>query len=221
MDGNRRWAADNGVSHYYGHWAGAQTLIEIVESAKDLGIKTLTVYSFSTENWHRPEEEREALFEIFEHFLIEQKANMLLNDVSLQTIGLLDPFPQKLKDLLEYTKQETSHCKSINLVLALNYGGRDEIRRAVAKISQNCLEGKITPESITEQTISEHLDTSPWGDLDILIRTSGEMRTSNFLLWQQHYAELFFTDTLWPDFNRDHLLDILLSFQKRNRRRGK
>lgn len=216
MDGNRRWAKLRGLPPMMGHWEGAEALTEVIRSASDLGVKTLTVYAFSTENWGRPELEIEGLMNMFELYLVRKKEHMVRDGVNLSAIGDLSRLPERVRNAFYQTKKATEHCDRINLVLALNYGGRDELRRAFAKI----LEEKISPDQLTEEMIAKHLDTSRFGDPDLLIRTSGEMRVSNFLLWQISYTEIFSTDVLWPEFSPKKLLEAILVFQKRNRRLG-
>jgi undecaprenyl diphosphate synthase len=216
MDGNRRWARQNNLLPMIGHWEGAAVLTQIVKSAAELGIKTITVFAFSTENWARPHPEIDALMKIFELYLVREKENMIRDSVRLDAIGKLSQLPPQVQLALEETKAATKHCDKINLVLALNYGGRDEIRRALAKI----LEMKIAPEELTEELIGKQLDTSPWGDPELLIRTSGELRVSNFLLWQISYAEIYVTNVLWPDFSPQELFAAVLAFQRRGRRLG-
>jgi undecaprenyl diphosphate synthase len=216
MDGNRRWARQKGLPPMMGHWEGAETLTEILRSATELGIKTLTVYSFSTENWKRPPHEVEELMNIFELNLIRKREQMVQDGVKLDAIGDLSRLPQRVLNAFHETKKATEHCDRIHLVLALNYGARDEIRRAVVKI----LEEKIPPDQITEETIAKRLDTHRYADPELLIRTSGEMRVSNFLLWQISYAEIVSTPILWPDFSPKHLYEAILAYQKRGRRLG-
>lgn len=217
MDGNRRWAKDQGLPPMMGHWEGAETLSDVLRGASELGVKTLTVFAFSTENWTRPEEEVEDLMNIFELYLMRKKEQMLRDGVKLGAIGDLSRLPEQVLKALEETKKATAHCDKINLVLALNYGGRDEIRRAVIKI----LEENPRPDQITEESIGEHLDTNPYGDPDLLIRTSGEMRVSNFLLWQISYAEIFSTNILWPSFSSQELIKAITAYQSRKRRIGR
>lgn len=216
MDGNRRWAKQNGLPPMMGHWEGAETLTDVLRGASELGVKTLTVYAFSTENWGRSESEVEDLMNIFELYLMRKKEVMVRDGVRLDAIGDLSRLPQRVLDAFHQTKKATEHCDRINLVLALNYGGRDEIRRAVVKI----VEEKIAPDQITEECIGNHLDTNRYGDPELLIRTSGEMRVSNFLLWQISYAEIFSTKVLWPDFSSKELLQAMIAFQNRCRRLG-
>lgn len=216
MDGNRRWARQKNIPPMMGHWEGAETLTEVLKGAAELGVKTLTVYAFSTENWGRPSKEVEDLMNIFELYLMRKKESMVRDGVRLDAIGDLTQLPDRVGRALQETRKATENCDRINLVLALNYGGRDEIRRAVVKMMK---EG-IAPEEVSEELLAKHLDTVRFGDPDLLIRTSGEMRVSNFLLWQISYAEIFSTDTLWPDFSSKYLLEAIRIFQQRSRRLG-
>lgn len=220
MDGNRRWAKQRGLPPMMGHWEGAETLTDIVKASSELGIKTLTVYSFSTENWTRPGTEIEALMNIFELYLIRKREHMIRDGIRLDAIGDLSRLPENVQNAFYQTKKETEHCNRINLNLALNYGSRDEIRRAILKILQENEKNKLLPEEISEEFISRHLDTARWGDPELLIRTSGELRMSNFLLWQISYSELYVTDVLWPDFSPKEILEAVLVFQGRSRRHG-
>lgn len=220
MDGNRRWAKQRGLPPMMGHWEGAEAIIDVVRAASELGVKTLTVYSFSTENWERPEEEIEALMNIFEAYLIRKRELMVKEGIRLHAIGDLSRLPARVRDALEETREMTRSGDRINLVLALNYGSRDEIRRAVVNILQENERQKIDINKITEEFISSRLDTKDWSDPDLLIRTSGELRLSNFLLWQISYAELYMTDVMWPDFTHQKLYEAVCSFQQRTRRRG-
>lgn len=220
MDGNRRWAKRNDQPAVFGHWRGASVLIDVVKAAATLGIEVLTVYSFSTENWARSEEEVLALMEVFRHYLRSQKQIMIDEGICLSAIGDLSKLPEDLQEEFSNVQQETSAGKRIRLVLAVNYGARDEMRRCVVKILENFEKGLLKKEEIDSNLISKFLDTADLPDPDLLIRTSGEMRLSNFLLWQLSYAEFFLTDTLWPDFSPQNLLEAVLSFQKRIRRRG-
>jgi len=220
MDGNRRWAQKKSVPSLGGHWAGAQTLTTVVNAAAEIGIKVLTVYAFSTENWARPQEEVNGLLELLEVFLKEQQAAMLEGGVRLQTIGNISCFPQRLQDAIQTTKDMTSSGEKIELVLALNYGGRDDIKRALQEIVEDYSNHLLSKSDLTELLISQYLDTAKWQDPDLLIRTSGELRLSNFLLWQISYAEIYVTETLWPDFTHLDLYDAILEFQHRQRRIG-
>lgn len=216
MDGNRRWAKQKGLPPMVGHWEGAEVISDILKGAAELGVKTLTVYAFSTENWGRPKSEVEDLMKIFELYLVSKKEVMLRDGVRLDAIGDLSRLPENVLNAFYETKKATEHCDRINLLLALNYGGRDEIRRAIVKI----VEEKLEPDQITEECITKHLDTKLYGDPELLIRTSGEMRVSNFLLWQISYAEIVSTNVLWPDFSSKELLKSIMAFQNRHRRLG-
>jgi undecaprenyl diphosphate synthase len=219
-DGNRRWAKKQTEHFQKGHEAGAGNLIEIVKAGKELGIKTLTFYLFSTENWTRSEEEVAALMWLLQVFLRENCREMQEEGVRLKTIGDLSALPNDALAVLQETMEATAHCDQLEMVLALNYGGRDEIRRAFHHILDHYSEGKLRKEEVTETLIASYLDTKHWKDPDLLIRTSGEIRISNFLLWQLSYTEIYSTELLWPEFTPDDLLDAVLDFQKRDRRLG-
>ena len=220
MDGNRRWATLKGLAPEAGHWKGAQTLTQVVESALRLGIKVLTVYAFSTENWARSKNEIESLFELFKIYLNRVRSRMVKKGVKVVTIGDQEPFPNDVKKALDKTKVATQDCENLTLVLALNYGGRDDLRRAMVKIFADVEAGKIAKEQLSEEMLSRYLDTAAIGDPDILIRTSGEKRISNFLLWQISYSEVYITDVLWPEFTEKHLIEAIFEFNKRDRRLG-
>jgi len=219
-DGNRRWAKKQQENSNHGHQAGADVLIEMVKAAKQLGVKVITFYLFSTENWNRPNEEVAALMWLLKEFLNEQRAEMVEEGVRLKTIGDLTALSQDVLDVVDQTKQATEHCRDIDMVLALNYGGRDELTRAFQKIMDDCKSGKLQQDQITESLIGRYLDTADMGEPDLLIRTSGEMRLSNFLLWQLSYSEIYITEVLWPDFTPNNLLEAVIEYQKRERRLG-
>lgn len=219
-DGNRRWAKKQLEQAISGHRSGANVIIDIVKAARELGIKAITFYMFSTENWNRPKEEIDALMWLLQEFLRENLAEMLEYGVRIHTIGDLSALPQEAYEVVEETRSATAHCTDIDMVLALNYGARDEMRRAVQKIVDDCNNHRINKDQITESLIAKYLDTAPWGDPDLYIRTSGELRVSNFLLWQISYSEIYITDTLWPDFTPNELLKAVSEFQKRQRRLG-
>ena len=220
MDGNRRWARKRSLPPNAGHWRGAETLTHIVTGASQLGIKTLTVFGLSTENWKRPQNEIDALMQLIKIYLIKQRESMVQEGVRLDTIGDLSPFPQDIIEEIDRSKDLTAGGSKIDLILALNYGGRDDIKRATQAIVADCLQGNLSHNLISEETITKYLDTSKWKDPDLIIRTSGENRLSNFLLWQASYAEVLITDVLWPDFNAKDLLQSLEEYQKRERRSG-
>lgn len=220
MDGNRRWAKRKLLSSSFGHEAGAQIVESIVKKAIDLNIKVLTLFAFSTENWKRSKIEVEYLFTIFEKQLQSLRGSMMENGVCLQTIGNLDPLPQSLKDLIANVKSETSINKKFTLVLAFNYGARDEIIRAVKKILVDLKGDKVTLEKVDETLFSGYLDTVGLSDPDLVIRTSGEKRVSNFLLWQSAYSEFYTADVLWPDFKPIDLEKAVVDYSLRQRRKG-
>ncbi len=220
MDGNRRWAKRQGLPAIMGHWKGAETLTRIVRSASELGIKALTVYSFSTENWSRAKEEIDGLMHLFKVYLEKEREPMAREGVRLDAIGDHSRLPPFVLRELELSKSYTAHCKKIDLVLAINYGGRDDIRRAFLTMLKDCEKGNLSKDQITEQLISQYLDTAKWPDPDLLIRTSGERRQSNFLLWQLCYSEFHHTDILWPDFDEHDLLQAVREHQLRQRRIG-
>lgn len=218
-DGNRRWARSCGVSHRDGHFRGAEVVMDIVEAAKALGLETVTVYTFSTENWNRPKEEIDVLMFLLVDFLTRYRKRMIENGVKFATIGALEGLSEEIQTTIQETKVATEACHDINLVLALNYGGRDDICRAVNALMQDVVNGKV-PQNITEDVLQRYLDTHRWGNPDLFIRTSGEKRLSNFLLWQLSYSEIYFTDTLWPDFSPRDLLAAIKDYQRRERRHG-
>jgi undecaprenyl diphosphate synthase len=225
MDGNRRWMRKQFLGKVLnplgGHWAGAETLTRIVESAADLGVKVLTVFGFSTENWGRSPEEVSTLLQILQSYLEKNRQKMVEQEVRFHVIGDLTPFSSSLKKTIAQTCEATAQGRGIDFVVALNYGGRDEMRRVMKRVVSKVLSGDLQMEAITEETISQFLDTAPFGDPDLLIRTSGEKRISNFLLWQLAYTEVYLTETFWPDFTARELLKAVLEFQKRQRRKGK
>lgn len=220
MDGNRRWAKLKGMPTAFGHWKGAETLTNIVKAAADLGVKVLTVYAFSTENWFRHEDEVNYLMELFENYLLQQKESMIEMGVKLDAIGDLSRLPDRLLKVLLEVKQATELGSRIELVLALSYGGRNEILRGVKALLLDCESGKIDKQKIDESVFSGYLDTAKWPDPDLLIRTSGENRLSNFLLWQLCYTEVVITDVLWPDFEKKNLENAVNEYRTRRRRRG-
>jgi undecaprenyl diphosphate synthase len=220
MDGNRRWAKQLGLPAYAGHMRGAENLTQIVKAASRLGIKVLTVYTFSMENWRRSAEEIGWLMQIFKHFLVKQRQQMIDEGVKLGAIGDLSRLPQDVRAIFEETRAATAGGTQIELVLALSYGGRDDIRRALVSIIADYERGAIDKSQLSEQLISGYLDTAPWGDPHLLIRTSGEKRLSNFLLWQVSYSEVYITDMHWPEFDEQELHRAVLDYQMRERRFG-
>jgi len=220
MDGNRRWAKRQGLPAMMGHWKGVEALTKIVRAASEIGIRTLTVYSFSTENWSRTKEEVDALMHLFKIYLKTQRVPMLREGVCLNTIGDLTRLPPFVLRELECSKAYTAASKKIDLVLAMNYGGRDDIRRAFVAMMGDVEKGLLLKEQISERLIGDYLDTARWPDPELLIRTSGEQRQSNFLLWQASYSEFYNPDVLWPDFNQYDLLQAVRQYQLRQKRQG-
>ncbi|HHY60974.1 MAG TPA: isoprenyl transferase [Clostridia bacterium] len=220
MDGNGRWAQKRNMPRAAGHRQGVESLKRIVEACLELGIEILTVYAFSTENWKRPKEEVDILMNLLVEYLQKEIANLEQQGVRICPIGEISKLPATAVRELEEAQERTKHNHRLILNVALNYGGRAEIARAVKEIAQLVREGKISPEDITEDTISDHLTTRGMPDPDLLIRPSGEYRISNFLLWQIAYTEFWFTDTLWPDFSKEDLLEAIRAYQKRERRFG-
>lgn len=221
MDGNRRWAKKNNLGYFDGHKKGADNLRHIVKAAAALGIKILTVFAFSTENRNRSAQEVAALMGLFHRYLIEFTKTLKEENVKLRLIGDISKLPEKLRKTFEASIEETKECDKIDLVVAINYGGRDDITRAVKKIITDYNQKKIEGSMITEELISSYLDTASLPDPDLLIRTSGELRLSNFLLWQMSYAEFYVVDALWPEFSEIHLYEAIVEYQKRERRFGK
>lgn len=219
-DGNRRWAKKRFSSVDAGHREGADTLMETVKAAKEIGIEAITFYSFSTENWNRPPEEVMALMALFANYLTEQIEEMVQCGIKLETIGDLSTLPYFLCEAIQETKLATHECDKIELILALNYGSRNEICRAFQAMLKDYELQSLCREEINEKTISRYLDTHKWRDPDLLIRTSGELRVSNFLLWQISYAEIHVAPVLWPDFTPQHLVEAIVDFQGRQRRWG-
>jgi undecaprenyl diphosphate synthase len=220
MDGNRRWARKNFIKAHLGHHEGVKRVNEIIARAAGIGIKVITLFAFSTENWKRNQTEVEFLLYLFEINLNKMKPSMQKEGVRLRTIGNLEPFPLSLKRLITDVEAETASNNRIELVLALNYGGRDELTRACKTIAEHCKNGALSSAEINEDLLNRYLDTANWQDPDLIIRTSGEMRLSNFLLWQASYAELYITETLWPDFSAIEFDKAILEYQKRQRRKG-
>lgn len=223
MDGNGRWAKQRGLPRYKGHIEGAKTFRRIGEFAADVGVKCLTFYAFSTENWKRPQEEVDAIMQLFREYLIEAEDRKAENEekgISLRFIGDRAGIPEDILALMEHTEAESSEKNNVILNIAINYGGRHEITQGVQEIAKKVAAGEVAPDEITEDMISQHLYTKNIPDPDLIIRPSGEYRTSNFLTWQSAYAELWFTDVLWPDFTEENLIEALREFEKRNRRFG-
>ena len=220
MDGNGRWAKKKSLSRIRGHMKGIDAVREVVTACRELGIKILTLYAFSVENWKRPKEEVSALMILLKEYLLKEVEEMLQNNIRLLAIGRLEDLPSEVQQILRETMKKTEDRTGMILNLALSYGGRSEILQAVQRILRDCQKGKMTPEEINFQKFSDYLWTQGIPDPDLLIRTSGEFRISNFLLWQIAYTELYVTETLWPDFNREELLKAISDYQARERRFG-
>jgi undecaprenyl diphosphate synthase len=219
-DGNRRWAKMMNDVPSEGHRAGAHVLMDVVRAGRELGVKAVTFYLFSTENWQRSQEEIGALMWLLQEFLLEHCQEMVDTGVRLRTIGAIDSLPPEVVHVVNETIAATADGTDIDMILALNYGGRDEIRRVVQQLCHEVRSEEIDPAEITEELIGKYLDTATISDPDLLIRTSGEMRISNFLLWQLSYTELYVTDVLWPNFTPNDFFDALVDFQRRQRRLG-
>lgn len=221
MDGNGRWAEKRLMNRIKGHEKGSETVRNIVRSSREIGINHLTLYAFSTENWQRPKPEIAALMTLLKKFLRSEQKELLDNNICLQTIGQIERLPADVREELNRAMATTQANDGMQLHLALSYGGRAEIVKMVEDIAEKVKDGKIELAAITPELVSEHLYTSHLPDPDLLIRTGGDMRVSNFLLWQIAYTEIYVTDTLWPDFGQEEFVKILLAFQQRERRFGK
>ncbi|MGJ8644010.1 MAG: isoprenyl transferase [Luteolibacter sp.] len=220
MDGNGRWAKERGLPRAEGHRAGAESVREVLDACKEIGAKYLTLYAFSSENWNRPEAEIEALMALLNHFLDEKAEELNKQNVRLKAIGQIERLPKSTRDRLTRIQEHTKDNDSMTLVLALSYGSREEITRATRSIAEDAIAGKISPDEITPELFSNHLYTADIPDPDLLIRTSGEMRISNFLLWQISYSEIVIVKKMWPDFRQDDLFEAVEEFKKRHRRFG-
>ncbi|HEY9849532.1 MAG TPA: isoprenyl transferase [Leptolyngbyaceae cyanobacterium] len=221
MDGNGRWAKRQGLPRIMGHRRGVDALKDLLRCARDWGIQALTAYAFSTENWGRPLEEVDFLMTLFERVLRQELREMMEENVQIRFVGNLNALPPSLLAEIERSMDETKHNSGIKFTVATNYGGRQEILQAARKIAIQVQQGLLQPEQVDEALFEKHLYTSGICDPDLLIRTSGEMRISNFLLWQMAYAEMYITETLWPDFDRAEFHRALCAYQKRDRRFGK
>lgn len=220
MDGNGRWAKKRGLPRTAGHAAGAETFRAIATYCKEIGLDYLTVYAFSTENWKRPPEEVGAIMKLLKQYLLEAIGQMERDRVKMAFFGDLTPLAPELRELCRRTEEISTRYEGCQVNICLNYGGRDEITRAVRALAAECVEQGRDPVSITEADISNRLFSASVPDPDLIIRPSGEIRTSNFLLWQSAYSEYYFTDVLWPDFSKEELLRAIASYQKRSRRFG-
>ena len=221
MDGNGRWAEKQGQMRIMGHHEGVNSVHEVTEAATRLDIKYLTLYTFSTENWNRPKEEIDALMELLVMSIKNETPTLMKNGIRLQTIGDLNQLPSKCKQQLVETVNQTKNNSNVTLILAISYSGRWDILQATKKIAEKVKAGEIDPDTIDESTLNKALNTGQVPNPDLLIRTSGEYRISNFLLWEIAYSEIHFTETLWPDFKKDDFYKAILDYQGRKRRFGK
>ncbi len=221
MDGNGRWAQKRGFPRVLGHREGVKAVRATVQACAELGVKYLTLYAFSTENWNRPRPEVTALMHMLDEYLLIEEKELIEQGIRLNAIGELDLLPRGVRDHLQSVMSATSQCKGMVLTLAVSYGSRSEIVRGIQVIARKIQNGSVRPEDIDEKMISAHLYTADMPDPDLLIRTSGEMRISNFLLWQLAYAEIYFSRTFWPDFRKRHLVEAFESYTQRQRRFGK
>jgi len=221
MDGNGRWARQRGLDRVFGHQQGVSAVREIIEAAAELKIEFLTLYAFSTENWERPDEEISALMGIMIQSLSDETETLLKNNIRLRTIGDTERLSVEVRERLFETMKLTSLCTGLTLIIALSYSSRWEITMAAKKISIDAKKGIVNPELISESDFEKYLTTNGIPDPELMIRTSGELRISNFLLWQAAYAELYFTEKLWPDFGKNDFYIAIIDFQKRERRFGK
>ena len=220
LDGNGRWAKAKGMPRNYGHMQGAKAVEDILEVARDMGIKYLTVYAFSTENWNRPDTEVSALMTILRQYLKTSIKKSMKNNVRCRVIGERSRLSDDIRSAIEELEEATKENTGLQFTIAINYGSRDEITRAVRKIAARCAAGEISAEDITEKMISENLDTWDLPDPDLMIRTCGEQRISNYLLWQCAYTEFYYAQVAWPDFDKEQLQMALDSYAKRDRKYG-
>jgi len=221
MDGNGRWAKKQGEQRIFGHHNGVSSVKETAEAAAEIGIKYLTLYAFSTENWNRPKEEVDALMELLVHTIGKETPTLLKNDIRLESIGNIDSLPKSCIKELNEAKEKTAHCTRMTMVLALSYSSKWEIINAVKSIASDVQKGLLAIDTIDEKLFSSKLCTHNIPDPELMIRTSGEHRISNFLLWQLSYAEFYFTEKLWPDFRKEDFYEAIYKFQNRERRFGK
>lgn len=221
MDGNGRWAKRQGAARVFGHRNAIKAVREVTEGCAELGVKFLTLYAFSTENWNRPKLEVDALMTLLVHTIRDEIKTLMDNNVRLTTIGHTESLPKACQSELFEAMRATEHNTGLTLVLALSYSGRWEIIEAVRQIAAEARDGRLQPGDIDEETFGQYLTTRAMPDPELMIRTSGEMRISNFLLWQLAYSELYMPDVLWPDFRKQHLYEAILSYQTRERRFGK
>ena len=220
MDGNGRWATQQDLPRIEGHQAGVEALRKVVQHCSDFNLEVLTVYAFSTENWRRPSEEVNFLLKLPQKYLEEDLQTMHENNIKVTASGLVDELPSDAREAIHKSMKTTFYNTGLTFNMAVNYGGRPDIVHAVRNIAQKVQEGSLLLDDINEETFSQHLLTGELPDPELIIRTSGELRISNFLLWQAAYAEFYFTPVLWPDFDKLHLLEAIYEFQKRKRRFG-
>lgn len=220
MDGNGRWAEQRGMERYRGHLQGVESVREVIRGALHCGVGYLTLYAFSTENWGRPAEEVDALMELFCRSVVNETPELKQQGVRMAIIGDRSRFSQRVLDHLDRIESETAHCDKLTVILALDYSSRSEIAHAVRTIARRAADGELNPADIDERTVQEALYTAPYPDPDFIIRTSGECRLSNFLLWQASYAEMYFPQTLWPDFTEEEFVKAMDVYASRDRRFG-
>lgn len=221
MDGNGRWAKQRGEHRSVGHYKGVDSVREVTRLASDLGIGYLSLYAFSTENWGRPQDEVDTLMYLIGHAIEQETPELLANNVRLHLVGDIDGLPEASREKLLRSREKLSGCTGLNLMLCLNYSSRWELTNVMRRLAHEAADGTLDPESIDSNTIAARMATAPAPDPDLLIRTGGEQRISNFLLWQISYSELLFTDTLWPDFRKPEFAAAILDYQQRERRYGK
>jgi undecaprenyl diphosphate synthase len=221
MDGNGRWAQKKGAMRIFGHKNAMTAVREVIEGAAEMGVKYITLYAFSTENWSRPQDEIDALMELLVGAIGDEVGNMMKNNIRLSMIGDMKSLPIGCQTILQEAMRKTGDNNGLTVVLALSYSGKWDIEEALKSIVDKVVSNEISKEDINQDLISSHLNTKGIKDPELLIRTSGELRISNFMLWQMAYTELYFTDVLWPDFRKKHLHDAILAYQKRERRFGK
>lgn len=220
LDGNGRWARSKGMPRNYGHAQGSKNVEKICEEAWRMGIKYLTVYAFSTENWNRPKDEVDALMKLLRNYMKTCLKTAAKNDMKVRVIGDIKPLGDDIKNRIRELEEATVDNGGLNFTIALNYGSRDELTRAAKRMAQDCAAGKLDPEKIDESIYGSYLDTHDIPDPDLMIRTSGEQRLSNYLLWQLAYSEFYFTDVPWPDFTKDELVKAIEEYNHRHRRFG-
>lgn len=220
LDGNGRWAKSKGMPRNYGHTMGAKNVETVCKAANEIGIKYLTLYAFPTENWNRPEQEVNALMKLLESYLKNCIKTADKNNMRVRVIGEVTGLSEKFQERIKELEEASAHNSGLNLTIAINYGSRDEIIRCMKKMYKDCQDNKLSMDDINEEVFASYLDTKDLPDPDLLIRTSGEQRLSNYLLWQLAYSEFYFTDVPWPDFHKEELLEAVEAYNKRDRRFG-